>query len=118
NWYTGSVHVARASALKRAAEENIDMTDEKLLVGSYGSGEQAEVHTETVRDGWREEIAGLHIDDQLAARYDISFEEYEHIHDTHNHDKEGDIEAFTVTSEEFVRDGPGPMDERTYRYVE
>ncbi|WP_160133480.1 hydroxymethylglutaryl-CoA synthase [Halococcus salsus] len=118
NWYTGSVHVARASALKRALEDDVDMTNEKLLVGSYGSGAQAEIHTETVREGWAEEIGALDIDDQLAARYDISFEEYEQVHDVHNHDKETDFEAFTTPDAEFVLSGRGPMDERVYEYVE
>ncbi|WP_049997207.1 hydroxymethylglutaryl-CoA synthase [Halococcus sediminicola] len=118
NWYTGSVHIARASALRNARENGIDMAGESLLVGSYGSGAQAEIHAETVRENWTEEIDALDIDDQLAARRDISFEEYEEIHDVHNHDKEIDIDAFTTPSEEFIRDGLGPMDERTYRYVE
>ncbi|EMA39427.1 hydroxymethylglutaryl-CoA synthase [Halococcus morrhuae DSM 1307] len=118
NWYTGSVHIARASALRSAREAGIDMTGKSLLLGSYGSGAQAEIHAETVQENWTEEIDALDIDEQLAARRDISFEEYEEIHDVHNHDKEIDIDAFTTPSEEFVRDGPGPMDERTYRYVE
>ena len=118
NWYTGSVHIARASALRNARENGIDMAGESLLVGSYGSGAQAEIHAETVQENWTEEIDALDIDDQLTARRDISFEEYEAIHDVHNHDKEIDMDAFTTPSEEFVRDGLGPMDERTYRYVE
>ncbi|EMA51218.1 hydroxymethylglutaryl-CoA synthase [Halococcus thailandensis] len=118
NWYTGSVHVARASALRSAREAGIDMTGKSLLLGSYGSGAQAEIHVETVQEEWTEEIDALDIDEQLAARRDISFAEYEEIHDVHNHDKEIDIDAFTTPSEEFVRDGSGPMDERTYRYVE
>ncbi|HET7325531.1 MAG TPA: hydroxymethylglutaryl-CoA synthase [Halococcus sp.] len=118
NWYTGSVHIARASALRRAHEDGLDMTDETLLVGSYGSGAQAEIHAETVKEGWREEISALDIEDQLANRYDITFEEYEDIHDVHNHTKDIDIEAFTAPQKEFIRDGRGPMDERTYRYVE
>jgi hydroxymethylglutaryl-CoA synthase len=118
NWYTGSVHIARASALRRAREEGLDMAGQSLLVGSYGSGAQAEVHAETIQENWTEEIDALDIDDQLASRRDITFEEYEEIHDVHNHAKEVDIDVFTTPEEEFVRDGPGPMDERTYRYVE
>jgi hydroxymethylglutaryl-CoA synthase (EC 2.3.3.10) len=34
NWYTGSVHVARASGLLEAAEAGRDLTGERLLVGS------------------------------------------------------------------------------------
>jgi len=51
NWYTGSVHAARASALKHAREQGREMTGEKMLIGSYGSGAQAEIHSETIREG-------------------------------------------------------------------
>jgi hydroxymethylglutaryl-CoA synthase len=118
NWYTGSVHVARLSALRRAREDGLDAAGECLLVGSYGSGAQAEIHSETVQEGWTEELAALDIDDQLEARRDISFEEYEGIHDAHNHAKDDEFDALTAPEGEFVRDGQGPMNERTYRYVE
>ncbi|MFD1690171.1 hydroxymethylglutaryl-CoA synthase [Halolamina salifodinae] len=118
NWYTGSVHVARASALKAAAEQGRELAGEKLLVGSYGSGAQAEIHAETVADGWKEEIAQLNIDDQLEQRYDLDFEEYEQIHDVHNHDMTVDVEEFTTPEGEFVFAGRGRMNERLYEYVE
>ncbi|MFC6835500.1 hydroxymethylglutaryl-CoA synthase [Halomarina ordinaria] len=119
NWYTGSVHVARASGLKHAYENGWDLTGEKLLVGSYGSGAQAEIHAETVQPGWEEEIEGLTVDEQLANRRDIAFEEYERVHDAHNHDKRvDDVEEFTVPEDEFAFDGWGRMGERKYRYVE
>jgi hydroxymethylglutaryl-CoA synthase len=120
NWYTGSVHVARGSGLKQALEAGEDLTGERMLVGSYGSGAQAEIHAETIQPGWANEIEALNVDEQLEARYPLSFEEYEHIHDVHNHDKEteADAEEFTTPDEEFVFDGWGRMGERKYRYVE
>jgi hydroxymethylglutaryl-CoA synthase len=118
NWYTGSVHIARASALRHAAESDLDVTGDKLLVGSYGSGAQAEIHAETVQDGWVEEIEALDVDEQIRNRYDISFEEYEQVHDRHNHDKTIEMEAFTEPEDEFVFTGRGSMDERVYEYVE
>ncbi|UPW00783.1 hydroxymethylglutaryl-CoA synthase [Halorussus gelatinilyticus] len=118
NWYTGSVHIARASALKTAAEEGIDLTGQKLLVGSYGSGAQAEIHAETVADEWEDEIEALNIDDQNDARYDLDFEEYEKVHDRHNHDKTIEMEDFTVPDGEFVFTGRGRMNERLYDYVD
>jgi hydroxymethylglutaryl-CoA synthase len=118
NWYTGSVHVARASGLKHALESDIDLTGATLGVASYGSGAQAEVHAETVQPGWEAEIAALNIDDQLRNRYNLSFDEYEHIHDVHNHDKETETEAFTAPDGEFAFDGWGRMGERKYRYVD
>ena len=118
NWYTGSVHVARASALKAAAETGRALSGERLLVGSYGSGAQAEVHSETVVDGWRDEVAAFDIDEQLSRRYDLSFEEYGRVHDAHNHEKERELEEFTVPSDEFVFTGWGRMNERKYEYVD
>jgi hydroxymethylglutaryl-CoA synthase len=117
NWYTGSVHIARASGLKHAVQHGWELEGEKLLVGSYGSGAQAEIHHETVQSGWKEEIEALNIDEQLAARYDISYEEYETVHDVHNHDMETDVDEFTAPEQEFVFDGWGRMGERKYRYV-
>ncbi len=118
NWYTGSVHVARMSGLRRALDEGIDLTGRQLGVASYGSGAQAEVHAETVQPGWEEEIAQLNVDEQLEARYDISFAEYELVHDVHNYDEETDVEEFTTPSEEFVFEGWGRMGERKYSYVD
>ncbi|NEU56108.1 hydroxymethylglutaryl-CoA synthase [Halorussus sp. MSC15.2] len=118
NWYTGSVHIARASALKSAAEAGLDLAGERLLVGSYGSGAQAEIHAETVRDGWKDEIEQLNVDEQIESRYDLSFEEYENVHDRHNHDKTIEMEDFTVPDGEFVFTGRGRMNERLYDFVE
>jgi hydroxymethylglutaryl-CoA synthase len=118
NWYTGSVHLARASGLKYALENDWELTGDRLGVASYGSGAQAEVHSETVQPGWKEEIAQLNVDEQIERRYDLSFDEYTQVHDTHNHDTETDVEAFTTPEGEFVFDGWGRMGERKYTYVE
>ncbi|ESS06149.1 MAG: hydroxymethylglutaryl-CoA synthase [uncultured archaeon A07HB70] len=118
NWYTGSVHLARASALLSALRNDEDLVGEELLVGSYGSGAQAEIHSETVREGWREGVAAIDLQERLGARYDLSFDEYERIHDTHNHDVESDVEPFTQPANEFVHAGWGRMNERQYEYVE
>ena len=118
NWYTGSVHIARVSGLLRALEEDRDLAGKQLLVGSYGSGAQAEIHAETIQDSWTDEIEALSIDEQIEARYDLSFDEYEEIHDVHNHDAETDIEPRTTPEGEFVFDGWGRMGERKYTYVE
>ncbi|MXR19777.1 hydroxymethylglutaryl-CoA synthase [Halobacterium bonnevillei] len=118
NWYTGSVHIARVSALLHAAETDMDLAGQKLLVASYGSGAQAEIHEETVKPGFADEVEALNIDDQIETRQDISFEEYEQIHDRHNHEKSVELEPFTQPDEEFVFDGWGPMNERKYTYIQ
>ncbi len=118
NWYTGSVHVARTAALQHAAREDLDITGKRMLVGSYGSGAQAEIHSETICEGWRDAIETLDIGHQIEARYDLSFAEYEHVHDTHNYDKEDEGKDFTIPRDEFVFTGWGRMGEREYEYVE
>ncbi|GAB3018108.1 hydroxymethylglutaryl-CoA synthase [Natronobiforma cellulositropha] len=118
NWYTGSVHVARISALKHGYENGLDLAGSKLLVGSYGSGAQAEGHAETVCEGWHEELEALDIDARLESRYDLTWEDYEEIHDVHNHDLDVDIDARTTPEDEFVFDGWGRMGERKYRFAE
>ena len=118
NWYTGSVHIARASGLQEALKGDRDVTGQQLLVGSYGSGAQAEIHAETIQPGWKEEIAQLDIDEQIEARRDISFTEYEKIHDVHNHDESIEMDPLTTPDGEFVFDGWGRMGERKYTYIE
>jgi len=118
NWYTGSVHLARLSALKHAAENDVDLAGERLLVASYGSGAQAEIHAETVQPGFLEEVAASNVDEQIENRYDLTFAEYEDVHDRHNHEKSSELEPFTQPDGEFVFDGWGPMNERKYTYVE
>ncbi len=118
NWYTGSVHVARTSALLDAYDRDRDVVGERMILGSYGSGAQAEIHAETFQAGWRDRVAKLDVDDQLASRYDLSFEEYERVHDNHNLDLDTDIEPLTTPENEFVFDGWGPMGERQYRFVD
>ena len=118
NWYTGSVHIARAAGLIEALETGRELSGRQLLVASYGSGAQAEIHAETIQPGWADEISQLSIDEQVENRYDLGFEEYEEIHDVHNHDAETDIEPLTAPDGEFVFDGWGRMGERKYTYVE
>jgi len=117
NWYTGSVHIARTSALRHAARNGVDLTGESLLVASYGSGAQAEIHSERVAEGWLDEIEALNVDDQLERRYDLDFEEYEKVHDVHDYDKDVEVEEFTQPDGEFVFTGWGRMNERKYDYV-
>ncbi|MFB6169191.1 MAG: hydroxymethylglutaryl-CoA synthase [Haloferacaceae archaeon] len=118
NWYTGSVHLARTSALLAALEDDRDLAGETLLVGSYGSGAQAEIHVETVREGWRESVGALDLFDRLDGRYPLSFAEYERVHDAHNHEVEAEVDPLTQPEGEFVHAGWGRMNERKYEYVE
>ena len=117
NWYTSSVHLARISALLDAADHDRTLTGDRLLVGSYGSGAEAEIHAETVQPGWKDAIGSVAVESMLDRRREITFDEYERVHATHNHDSEVEMEPLTTPSEEFVFDGWGPMGERQYRFV-
>ncbi len=118
NWYTGSVHVARISALLHAFEHDRSIVDEQMIVASYGSGAQAEIHAETFQSGWKQKIAKLDVEEQLASRYDLTFAEYEQVHDNHNLDIETDVEPLTTPEDQFAFDGWGAMGERKYRFVD
>ncbi|MFW6435757.1 MAG: hydroxymethylglutaryl-CoA synthase [Halovenus sp.] len=118
NWYTGSVHLARAAGLAEALDDGRDLAGKNMLVSSYGSGAQAEIHAETIQEGWAEEIAQLNIFEQIENRHGITFDQYESIHDVHNHDETTEMEPLTTPDGEFVFDGWGRMGERKYTYVE
>ncbi|ESS09281.1 MAG: hypothetical protein A07HN63_00964, partial [uncultured archaeon A07HN63] len=50
---------------------------------------------------------------------DLSHDEYELVHDSHNYEKGSvDIDPFTEPSDEFVFTGWGRMNERQYEYIE
>ena len=117
NWYTGSVHLARTSGLIYAVREKLDLVGKKILVGSYGSGAQAEIHTETIREGWDEKVKKIDIYDQLESRRSLSFEEYEQIHDVHNYSKETLLKELTDYKNEFAFKGYGKMGEHTYEFI-
>jgi len=117
NWYTGSVHLARFGALRWAYDQGEELEGEQLLVGSYGSGAQAEIHAETIQAGWADEMAALDLSDRLGNRYDLSYDEYEKVHDIHNHDLDTDVEQYTSPDQEFVFTGWGRMNEREYAFA-
>jgi hydroxymethylglutaryl-CoA synthase len=117
NWYTGSVHLARFGALRWAYDQGEELEGEQLLVGSYGSGAQAEIHGETIQAGWADEMAALDLSDRLGNRYDLSYDEYEKVHDIHNHELDTDVEQYTTPDQEFVFTGWGRMNEREYAFA-
>jgi len=117
NWYTGSVHLARFGALRWAYDQGEELEGEQLLVGSYGSGAQAEIHAETIQAGWADEMAALDLSDRLGNRYDLSYDEYEKVHDIHNHELDTDVEQYTSPDQEFVFTGWGRMNEREYAFA-
>ncbi len=117
NWYTGSVHIARVSALLEAQKNGKEMEDKSLLVGSYGSGAQAEIHSERICKKWKNEMEELNIEEMLDNRYDLDFDEYKEVRKVHNYSEEADVESLTEPNDEFVFAGHGSMGERVYEFA-
>lgn len=114
NLYTGSVHLARLSGLYHAYKNGRNLTGDKILVASYGSGAQAEVHSEIIQSDWEEKISSTTTEEKLNNRTKIeSFKKYEEIHRSHEHG-ESRIEPISQGLSKFEFVGFGKMGERVY----
>lgn len=117
NLYTGSVHLARLSGLYHAHDEGRELTGDDILVASYGSGAQAEVHSERVESGWKDKISSLRVEEKLDNRKEIeSFETYKDIHRSHEHGSER-IEPISQALSEFEFVKFGRMGQREYESI-
>lgn len=117
NLYTGSVHLARVSGLLSAYDEGRKIANQKILVASYGSGAQAEVHSETIQEGWKEKIGSLNIQSKLDNRRRIEeFETYVDIHKSHQHSTSKNIDPISETLCDYAYVGEGVMGERLYQF--
>ncbi len=111
NIYAGSVHLARASVFEHAKLNKVDMSGYRLLVGSYGSGLQAEVHGERVVENYKKVAKKFNFSKLLESRKSLSPKQYEKVHD-------GTLKRSIVEPKnEFVWTGFGKMGERTYKFV-
>jgi hydroxymethylglutaryl-CoA synthase len=116
NWYTASVHVARLSGLWESMKEDQDISGQNILVASYGSGAEAEVHREVVKEGWKDKVADTDVEEKLENRRDIpDFKKYEDIHDSHNYNSSVSCNPLSPNKSTVVRDGKGSMGEREYK---
>lgn len=114
NLYTGSVHLARLSGLYYGYKNNRDLLDKKMLVASYGSGAQAEVHEEIIQPEWEEKISEMNVESKLNSREEIkSFDTYEDIHRSHKHGEDR-VDPLSQTLSEFKFVDFGRMGQRVY----
>lgn len=113
NGYTASVHEARTSVFDHAREHGVDLKRKLFLVGSYGSGAQAEVHDETVMEDYLYFADKLNTREQLKDRRKLTFDEYLAL-------RQGVIkEPFSRPRRQFVWTGRfGNMGQRLYAFVE
>jgi len=74
NVYTASIFLSLVSTLLHSRSE--DLQDEDVLFVAYGSGSKSKVFRGSVNAGWKTVCEAWPIDEQLAARTKISFEQY------------------------------------------
>lgn len=119
NLYTGSVHLARLSGLMSAYEQDRKLAGKDILVASYGSGAQAEVHTETVQSDWKRKIEILDVEEKLDSRKRIEdFETYTDVHKTHEHGNNHSFSSESANISNYSYTNKGEMGERLYRLLE
>lgn len=119
NLYTGSVHLARLSGLIAAYNQGRQMVGEDILVASYGSGAQAEVHTETVQEGWKSKIEVLDVEEKLASRERIEdFSTYVDVHKSHEHGNGHSSPTVSGNISSYSYKKKGNMGERVYEFIE
>ena len=80
NVYAGSVFLALASVLARAAEAGEQLAGKSLGVIAYGSGSKAKVLGLAVRGRWEERIKRWRLFERLAAREEVDYDAYERLH--------------------------------------
>lgn len=84
NVYSGSLYLALVSLLEQTRD--VDLTGQRILLGSYGSGASAKMLSGKVAEGYEKIVAGLRMHDELraeaegGARVSISLDEYERLH--------------------------------------
>lgn len=116
NWYTASVHVARLSGLWESMKQNHCISGQNILVASYGSGAEAEVHKEVIKEGWKNKVADTDVEAKLENRKNIpDFEKYKKIHESHNYNSSVSCSPLSSDKSTIVRDGKGSMGEREYK---
>lgn len=116
NWYTASVHVARLSGLWESMKQNQEISGRSILVASYGSGAEAEVHREVIEESWKDKIIDVNVEEKLDNRTNIpDFETYKDIHESHNYDSTVSRSPVSSNKSTIVRDGKGSMGEREYK---
>jgi hydroxymethylglutaryl-CoA synthase len=93
NVYSGSLYLALVSLLEKARD--VDLTGQRLLLGSYGSGASAKIFSGIIADGYHRVTSSLRLHEELRGqaeggeRVAIRLDEYERLH--HLSDVELDV---------------------------
>lgn len=81
NIYSGALPAWLAAGLEQAAEAGSDWAGREILLIGYGSGDAAEALPMRVCAGWQAAAGRIRFAEALAARHDLSRDQYEALHD-------------------------------------
>jgi hydroxymethylglutaryl-CoA synthase len=96
NLYTASLPAWIAAGFEDAAESGEDLTDHRLLLIGYGSGDAAEAIPCQVVPGWEAAARKIRMSEALADPIGLDRDQYERLHDGRQ------VEIARSMSEEFV----------------
>lgn len=113
NLYTASLYLGFRSSLEYEHRKGVDLADKRIGFGSYGSGSSAMVFSGIIQDDYKEAVAYMDLDKDMADRRRLTLQEYERLHRGHLSPEE----AFLYRSGEFVLVDIDPKTgERWYKF--
>ena len=80
NLYAGSIFLALASTLARAAEAGDQLAGKSLGLIAYGSGSKAKVLSVAVRGRWEGRVGRWRLFERLESRKGVEYDTYERLH--------------------------------------
>ncbi|MDB9786810.1 hypothetical protein OAB57_01780 [Bacteriovoracaceae bacterium] len=114
NLYSASLPAWMGAAFYEASRSNnTELTDEKLLLVGYGSGDASESFEIIISPEWKEAASKINIDHVLGNYYNLSKEQYHKLHD--DRVCPGDVSAYE--NECFVVDEIGTDDDSEFQDI-
>lgn len=80
NMYTSSIFLALMSTLAIDAQENNDLTHQRIGFFAYGSGSKAKVFEGQLQENWQDVVAGFSVFEKLKQRTAIGYATYQDLH--------------------------------------
>lgn len=81
NLYSAALPAWIAAGFEEAADRDIDLTLQSMVMVGYGSGDAAEAIPMTAVPGWQEAASKIHFREALERAVDLELEQYEALHD-------------------------------------
>ena len=78
--YTASIFTAFLSALQVSFDNGEELTDQKIGFIGYGSGSKSKVFEGIISKDWKEVIGKVNLFELLNNRFEITYQQYEDLH--------------------------------------